>query len=290
MGYKFKLDLYFRPKSIDEATEILLKHRADAKIIAGGTDLLVNKPKGTKVLVDIKGLNLSYVKNTDMGILIGSTTCFNNLAKSPLFHRQPFRVVSDAALEIGHYNLRNIATVGGNICNAVPSADIPIALIALDTVAVITGPTGERTVSLGGFFKFVRETVLGSGEFLKELMIPNQPRNTAASFQKIGRTKVDIALVNAACRLTVEDGKAKDTRIILGAVAPTPIRVVEAEKILNGKEMTPELAEKAAKIAAESTKPIDDVRSSAQYRREMSRVLVRRAILDAYDGALEVSG
>jgi CO/xanthine dehydrogenase FAD-binding subunit len=289
LGYKFRPELYIRPKTINETTETLMKHGKNAMILAGGTDLLVSMPEEAKVLVDINSLNLSYIKESGNRIYIGATTTFKTLNGSPLLQRQPYKVVSDAAWELGHYNLRNIATVGGNICNAVPSADAPVALIALDTNTTIAGPKGERTTPLDGFFKFVRETTLGSGEFLKELIIPPQPRNTAASFQKIGRTKVDIAIVNAACRLTVENGVIKDSRIVLGAVAPTPIRVIDAEKKLNGKEISPEIVEKVAETAAEATKPIDDVRSSAQYRHEMSKVLTRRTILDAYEKAMEIS-
>lgn len=289
MGYKFKPELYYRPQSVSETIEILLWLGRDARIIAGGTDLLVNRPEDIKALIDINGLDLSYIRESDHGICIGAVTCLNKLYNLPLLHRQPHKVVADAVWELGYYNLRHIATVGGNICNAVPSADSPVALMALDTDAIIAGPDGERKVPLGSFFKFVRETVLGPGELLKELLIPHQPKNTAASFQKIGRTKVDIALVNAACRLTVENGSIGDTRIILGAVSPTPLRTEAAEKILNGNEITLEIVDKAAKRAADTTKPIDDVRSSASYRREMSRVLVRRAILDAYAKALEVS-
>lgn len=288
MGYKFKPERYIRPKTINEATETLMKHGKTARIIAGGTDILVDKPEDARILVDINGLNLNYIQDSENGIRIGAATRFKNLHESPLLQRQPYKVVSDAAWELGHYNLRNIATVGGNICNGVPSADAPVALIALDTNTVITGPMGERIASLMGFFKFVREINLGSGEFLRELIVPPQPPNTAASFQKIGRTKVDIAIVNVACRLTLEAGFIEDPRIVLGAVAPTPIRAYEAEKILNGKELSPELVEKASGLAAEATKPISDVRSSAQYRHEMSRVLTRRAILDAYEKAMEV--
>ena len=290
MGYKFRPEQYIKPKTIKETTETLTKHGETARIIAGGTDLLVDKPEEARVLVDIKGLNLCYVLESGQGVHIGATTTFKNLHESSLIQAQPYKMVSDAAWKLGHYNLRNIATVGGNICNGVPSADAPVALIALDTQTVIAGPEGERTAPLLEFYRFVRETTLGKGEFLRELVIPLQPRNTGASFQKIGRTKIDIAIVNVACRLTIEKEVVKDSRIVLGAVAPTPIRAFEAEQALNDAKITPELVEKVAELAAEATKPIDDVRSSAQYRREMTRVLTRRAIHDAYEKASEGSG
>ena len=279
MGYKFRPEQYIKPKTIKETTETLTKHGETARIIAGGTDLLVDKPEEARVLVDIKGLNLCYVLESGQGVHIGATTTFKNLHESSLLQAQPYKMVSDAAWKLGHYNLRNIATVGGNICNGVPSADAPVALIALDT----------NTALLLEFYRFVRETTLGKGEFLRELVIPLQPRNTGASFQKIGRTKIDIAIVNVACRLTIEKEVVKDSRIVLGAVAPTPIRAFEAEQALNDAKISPELVEKVAELAAEATKPIDDVRSSAQCRREMTRVLTRRAIHDAYEKASEGS-
>lgn len=283
MGTQFKPEQYHRPELI-EAVSPLLKE-GGARIIAGGTDLLVNRPPGTQSLVDISNLGLDYVKSDDGGIAIGATICFTKIIASPILDKQPLLVLKDSAKEIGHHNLRHIATLGGNICNAVPSADSPVALIALDTITVIKGPDGERTVPLVEFFTFVRETVLKPGEFLKEVRIPIQPEKTAASFQKLGRTKVDIALVNVACRLTVADGLIKDSRIVLGAVAPTPIRAKKAESILDGKPLSDELLDEAAKTAAEVAKPISDQRASAEYRREMSRVLVKRAILDAYGKA-----
>ena len=287
MSYKFKPEMYIKPKTIKETTETLTKYGKTARIIAGGTDLLVDRPEETKILVDINGLNLCYVQGSEEGVRIGATTTIKMLHESPLLQEQPYKMLSDAAWELGHYNLRNIATVGGNICNAVPSADAPVALIALEANTVIAGPVGERTAPLHEFYRFVRETTLGPEEFLKELVIPPQPSNTAASFQKIGRTKIDIAIVNVACRLTLVEGIVEDSRIVLGAVAPTPIRAFEAEQRLNGNEISPQLVELVARLSAEATKPIDDVRSSAQYRREMTRVLTRRAILDAYGKARE---
>ena len=289
MRYRFKPEVYIKPKTIEEATEALKKHDKGARIIAGGTDLLVDRPEDSKVLIDINALNLSYVQGSHKGIRIGATTTIKMLHESHHLQEQPYKMVSDAAWELAHYNLRNIATVGGNICNAVPSADAPVALIALDACTVIAGPEGERTLPLQEFYRFVRETTLGSGEFLKEVMIPPQSRDTAASFQKIGRTKIDIAIVNVACRLTLRDRVVDDSRIVLGAVAPTPVRALKAEEELNGNEISQELVEWEGELAAEATKPIDDVRSSAKYRREMTRVLTRRAILDAYEKALEVS-
>jgi carbon-monoxide dehydrogenase medium subunit len=283
MGTHFKPDQYHRPDRIDDV--IYLLRQDGARVIAGGTDLLVNKPPEIQSLVDITKLGLDYVKKDEEGIAIGAATSFSKIIASPYLDPQPLSVLKDSAREVGHYNIRHIATIGGNICNAVPSADSPIALIALDAVAIIEGPTGQRLVPLEEFFTFVRETVLGGGEFLREIRIPIQPDKTAASFQKIGRTKVDIALVNASCRITLDEGLVKDPRIVLGAVAPTPIRAREAESLLEGHRPDEVSMEDVVESAVNATRPIDDHRASADYRREMSLVLVRRAILDAREKA-----
>jgi len=279
MDAHFKPEHYNRPTDLETASALLTK--GGARVIAGGTDLLVTRPVDTESLVDIKELGLSYIRE-DNCLRIGATTCFTNLMRSPLLEHYPYRVISDSAGELGHFNLRHVATLGGNICNAVPSADAPVALIALDAEAVIHGPTGERTVPLDGFFKFVRMTVLERGELLKEIVVPAQPE-AGASFQKLGRTKVDIALVNAACRISIVDGVISDSRIVLGAVYPTPLRIRNAENVLNGKKFSIELAKKAAQVSSEATKPISDHRASAEYRREMSKVLVKRAIIEAHE-------
>jgi len=281
MEAHFKPEHYHRPTDPETASRLLAQR--GARVISGGTDLLVTRPTDTHSMVDINGLGLSYIRDDD-GIRIGATASFTELLRSPLLERYPYRVLADAAGELGHHNLRHIATVGGNICNAVPSADAPVVLIALDANVVIHGPSGERVVPLDGFFKFVRETVLERGEFLKELIIPVQPE-AGSSFRKLGRTKVDIALVNAACRLSIVGGVISDSRIVLGAVYPTPLRVKAAEDVLKGNDFTIKLAGKAAKVAADATKPITDHRASAEYRREMSYVLVKRAIIESHERA-----
>ncbi len=283
MSTYFKPEQYHRPETFEDASKLMQKE--GAKIIAGGTDLFVTKPTETRSLVDLGNLGLNYVKKDDDGVAVGATTCFTNIIKSPILDGHPYSVLKDSAKEVGHHNLRHIATIGGNICNAVPSADSPVALVALDSYSIITGVNGERTIPLLDFFKHVRQTVLQPGEFLKEIKIPTQPEKTAASFQKLGRTKVDIALVNAACRITINDGVVKNPRIVLGAVAPTPVRAEKAEKYLEGKTLTDKIVKEAAQLAVKSTSPISDHRASAGYRLEMSQVLVKRAILDAHSKA-----
>jgi len=281
----FRPHLYEKPVTIVEALTMLRDNPGRARIIAGGTDLLVTRPSDTEVLVDISGLPLSYIED-DGALRIGSTTNFNKIIESEHLKENPLHIIAEAAKEIGHYNLRHLATIGGNLCNAVPSADVATPLIALDAEAIIYGVDGERSVRMEDFFTSVRVTVLEEDEILKEVMIPRQPPRTGASFKKIKRTKNDIALVNVAVRLTIDsEGSCVDARIVLGAVAPTPMRARKAEEKLAGMKLTDVLVDEVAGIAASESKPISDVRTNAEYRREMCGVLVKRALREAHERA-----
>jgi carbon-monoxide dehydrogenase medium subunit len=281
MGSLFRPSRYFRPETIGEAVAILDENHGSAVVVAGATDVLVTRPGGVEVLVDISRLPLSYVEVGD-GLRIGATTSFSEIIEASSLLGGPLQIVSEAAGEVGHINVRHLATVGGNLCNAVPSADSAIPLIALDAEAVISGTDGERRVNLEDFFVSVRETVLGKDEMLKEIVVPSQPQRIGASFQKIGRTNVDIALVNVAARLVLGgNGVCEDARVVLGAVAPTPIRARKAEEMLVGGKPSEKMFDEAAKVAASEAAPISDLRATAEYRREMCEVLVRRALAEA---------
>ncbi|HMK83840.1 MAG TPA: xanthine dehydrogenase family protein subunit M [Candidatus Bathyarchaeia archaeon] len=274
---------YFRPKQISEAISILTRYGHEARVIAGGTDLLVDKPPEAKYLVDITSLPLDYIENYE-GIRIGALTNLYTIEKSALLKDGAYRILPEAVHEIGHINVRNLATIGGNICNAVPSADSPPPLIALDAKVKIVGPGGERIVPLENFFSDVRKTVLKHDELLTEIQIPKRAAHTGTAFCRIGRTGVDIAIVNVAVRINVGPNRVfEDTRIVLGAVAPTPIRAKNGEALLDGQRVDEAVIKKAAQSASEETKPISDVRSSAEYRREMSKVLVKRAVEKALE-------
>lgn len=282
MSRLFRPSRYFRPETMEEALSFLKESPGEATVVAGGTDILVTKSGDIDALVDISRLPLSYIDVGD-ALRIGATTSFSKVLESSHLLEGPLQIILEAAREIGHINLRHLATVGGNLCNAVPSADSAIPLMALDAMAVISGAGGERRVKLENFFVSVRETVLGKGEILKEIVVPSQPRLTGASFKKIGRTNVDIALVNVAVRLTLgKEGMCEDARVVLGAVAPTPIRARKAEETLIGSRPSEELFGDAADVASSESKPISDVRATAEYRREMCGVLVRRALMEAY--------
>lgn len=287
MNRLFRPKKYFRPETVGEAVSLLSELGDGASIIAGGTDLLVEKPPEVDFLVDITSLPLDYIEDDGKCLRIGALTTLETFLESEVFVG-PYVVIAEAASQFGHRNARNLATVGGNLCSSVPSADMAPPLIVLDSSVRIASPGEVRVVPIGAFFVSVRKNVIKEDELLVEIQVPTQPPRTGTAFSKIGRTSVDIAIVNASVRMSLgEDGTCDDARIALGSVAPTPMRAVEAEELLRGKDINSELIEKAAMTAAEETKPISDVRSSAEYRREASRVLVRRCIRKALERAWE---
>jgi carbon-monoxide dehydrogenase medium subunit len=204
------------------------------------------------------------------------------LERSAALRRFADGALAEAAGTCGSPQIRNLATIGGNLANASPACDTAPPLLTLDAAVVIAGPRGRRTVPLDRFFTGVNRTAL-AGELLIEVVIPAPPLlrggRGAWSFQKLGRLKSDIAVVNAAAGVAVDrTGRCAWARIALGAVAPTPLRARSAEALLVGRVPDEAAIEEAAARAAAETRPVSDVRATAEYRREMSRVLVRRAL------------
>lgn len=279
MGRLFRPRDCFSPSSVKEAVELLAKYGPTAKPVAGGTDLMVEKNPKVEYLVDITRLPLRYVREEKEVIRIGALTTFSQIGISSALQTRPYRVLVETVQMAGHPAQRNMATVGGNICSAVPSADMPPPLIALDAKVKIVGVRGERTLPLEETFAGPKKTVLRSDELLTEFQLPKQPSNTSVCFKKLSRTHVDLALVNVATRLTLDTCKTcKEARIVFGAVAPTPFRAEESEDLLVGKKLDEGLIEQVCISACGATRPISDIRASAEYRREMSRVLARRAL------------
>jgi carbon-monoxide dehydrogenase medium subunit len=282
---------YSRPTRLKEAIA-LLKGRG-AKVIAGGTDLLVQMRQGEvrpSRLVDVSGLpELSQIKTSKGGGLrIGSATLIRTLERDPLI-RERFPIISQAAAYIGSVQIRNLATVGGNLCNAAPSADMAPPLLTLGARAIIAGPKGEKTMALEDFFRGPGETVLGKGELLVALELDALPKRSGGCYQRITTRKaMDIAFIGVASVIVLDgkSSKCKEARIALGAVAPTPIRAREAENMLAGCQLDDESIEAAAGQAAEEARPISDLRAGAEYRREMVKVLTRRTLHISLKSAL----
>ncbi len=283
-----KIRTYHRPKHLDEAIRLLSDPDGGRTVIAGGTDLLVN-PRymvGVREVVDVRDLGLGFVAGPEPGaaegvIVIGACATMRQVARSPLIQGLASGILARSAAVCASPNIRNMATLGGNSASALPSADTPPTLLALDAEVVLIGPQGRRSVPLADFFTGPAQSIRQPDEILAEFRIPQPPANMRGGFYKIGRLSDDIAMVNAAVSLVVKEEVITQARVTLGAVAPTPLRVPAAEAALVGQPPTEEIFQQAANLAMEAARPISDQRASADYRRRMSGVATLRALHQA---------
>lgn len=274
---------YFGPATIAEATSFL-QINPDTTIFAGGTDLLVKMEYKTMNLknniLDLKGIGeLEYIKVEDDELRIGAMTTITDILENDIID-EGYKSLSDAAHKLASWQVRNTATIGGNICNAAPSAEMVPPLIVLGSKVIIAGPDGEREMPLSEFMVGPGETALKEKEILKEIKVPQPPKNSIAVYEcrKWKRT-TDVAIVNLAVLLVFDEKTIKEARICLGAVAPTAFRSLKTENMLINKTLNEDLIEEVAVAAVADCKPISDVRASADYRREMVKVCLRRALL-----------
>jgi aerobic carbon-monoxide dehydrogenase medium subunit len=280
---RFELAL---PTTLDECVRALAE-RPEARPVAGGTDLLPQLKNGVvrpAWVVDVSRvgpLRMLEAANGD-GLRIGAAVTARELEVHPGIRATALALAESAAV-VGSLQVRNLATVGGNLCNAAPSADMAPPLLALDAEAVIAGPGGERRVPLAEFFVGVRQTVLRPGELLVALAIPTPgPRSGGQYLRHTPRRELDIAVVGVASQLTLADtGRCTSARIALAAVAPTPVRATAAEQALEGQPVTPDAIDAAAALAVDAARPISDQRGSADFRRHLVRVLTRRTLTTA---------
>lgn len=277
---------YIQPSNPEEAVEILSEYE-NSKSIAGGTDLLLENDMNVEYLVDLKFTGLDYFKKNGSELIIGSMMTFNQLSSrlSDMNENNQLRGLELAIRSFGNPNILNVATIGGNICDPAPSADIPPVLLALDSKLVLLSSRGERIIPIEEFFLSYRKTDLKKDEILKEVIIP-LPENRGvinSDFQKILRVKKDIAIINVATSSLTKDGEFKRIRIGMGAVAPTPIRALSAEIILKDKKPSSSLIERAAKQAISDARAISDFRASKEYREKMIETLVKRSLLELRD-------
>lgn len=280
----------YQPTSLQEASRLIKENGPGGRFLAGGTDLVIAmKEKGLlpKYIVDLKrvpGL-VGIRENNDGSITIGPLTTMYAIEISPVITKKyPF--LAQSAAEVGSIQIRNRATVGGNMANATPSADVAPALIALNATAKIAGASSQKTVLLEEFFRGPGLTIMDADEILTEITIPKTAPQLVGEYIKFSpRDMMDLAYVGIAVAYNLgSDKKCNGVRIVLGAVAPTPLRAKTSEALLEGKLLTEELAAKVGDAAARESKPISDVRSSAHYRRAMVGVMTKRAILNAAAG------
>jgi len=279
---------YFSPTTIADATRALADYGADARCLAGGTDLLIRMkrhqwlPRAVVNLKNIPGLREISINGQ---VRVGALATLNDLIRSEIIQANA-PALAYAASKMAGFQVRALATVGGNLSNASPAADTAPPLIALNARAVVVGSHGERVIPLEDFFVGVGKSALAPDEILREILVPRLDASARASFMKLEhREAMDISIASVGVWVKVANPQSQnptceDARIVLGAVAPTPMRAKQAEDILRGKELTTERIAQAAKVAASEAKPIDDVRSSAWYRREMIEVLTRRQLIE----------
>lgn len=280
---------YFNPETIEGACALLSRYKEKAKILAGGTDLLVKMKQDIarpQYLISLNKIgNLRYIDYDGRGGLrVGAGTTLSELAASPVISEKS-GILVQAVRTLASRQIRNMATIGGNLCNASPAADTAPALICLSSQVKIASSTGERVIPLEEFFIGPGRTALGSDELLTEIQIPNPPPRTAGAYFKLSAREKDMATVGVAAVITLDSQgtTCKDVKIALGAVAPTAIRSRKAEGVLKGKAIREEVIQESAEAAAEEAQPISDIRSTADYRREMVKVLTKRAIRRALE-------
>lgn len=281
---------YIRPGTTEKALAALAENSPNATPLAGGTDLLVelkHPGDGARILVDLSDIaELKGIEITGDGLRIGAMVSHTEIMESPLI-KEHMPAAIDAAWTIGAVQTRNMGTIGGNLVTCVPSLDSGPVLVALDALVTVAGTKGRRQMPIEDFFVGPRRTALTPDEILVDIVIPKANLGKSTSFRKFGLRKGQaLALVNVAAAVSLKDNKIAAPRIALGAVAPVVIHAAKAEKFLDGKSRDDDSAlEMAGELAAEEAKPIDDFRASANYRRELIKVLTRRCLEDALAGA-----
>lgn len=276
---------YDKPTNLRELEGLLARHAGDAHLVAGGTDLLVlvkEKLISPRRLIDVGDLaelqGIAAGPDGELTILAGTKVAA--IEASPLV-RERAPTLAYAAAQLGSAQVRHMATMAGNVCHGSPSAETPPVLLAYGAEVTLARDGGERRLPIAEFWLAYRKTALEPGEYLKSFHLPALPARSAVSYQFKGlRKAMEIDMVNVGCFLEVDakGQKAKGARIALGAVGPIPYRAVAAEKALVGRKVDAAFCEEAGRLAAEEAKPIDDVRASADYRKHMVAVLVKRAL------------
>jgi carbon-monoxide dehydrogenase medium subunit len=280
---------YVSPETVGETLALLNEYGRKAKVLAGGTDLIPEmkwgeyRPDFVIALSRISGLdNIEYDKKN--GLKLGAMCKIAQIEKSDVI-KENYPLLSQAASVLASMEIRNRGTVGGNLCTAAPSADMPPSLLALGAKAIIASNKGESVLPLEEFFTGPKKTILNQDEMLVRLEVPSMKPHSAGEYIKFGRRRaMEIAMIGVAAFLTVdpEGTQCIDAKLALATAAPTPIRAKEAEKMLTGKKLDPDIIDAAAQMASKEASPRTSWRTTEEYRRDLIPVLVRRAIQTAF--------
>jgi carbon-monoxide dehydrogenase medium subunit len=273
---------YLRPTNLDETLSCLSNYGGKSKLLAGGTDLVLLLQQGLvqpSHIIDISNVSeLNYIREEDGHLKVGAATKMRDIETSELV-RGKVPLLAEASQLVGEIGVRNIATIGGNLANASPAADSAPPLLVLDASVKVRKSGSQRTIKLTDFFLHVKKTVLAPDELMTEVDVPIPPTHSGGAFFRLAKRGGNIiSIVSAGAFLALKGKTCSVARIAMGSVAPTPIRIKSAEKTLEGAEPTPERIRTAAQNAFDEVKPITDIRASAEYRRDTSRVYVRKAI------------
>jgi CO/xanthine dehydrogenase FAD-binding subunit len=281
--------IYRKVKSPQEAIELLIQYKGKARILAGGTDLLINmKMKKIKpeILIDIKGIEeFQGIRSDGTDLFLGSLVSIREIETSKVIGEE-FRLLSEAATHMGSIQTRNLATLGGNICNGSPAADMLPALLCLKAKVKIMSPKGEEFVALDDFFKDPGQTILPVDGLLAAVHVQPLLANTGCAYEKYSiRKAMDLPVINVAVALTVggDPQTCQEIRIALGSVGPIPSRARRAEERLKGQKLNQDLIREVSEIASADANPITDIRASEEYRKKMAKVITQRAITQAWD-------
>jgi carbon-monoxide dehydrogenase medium subunit len=284
-----------RPQTLEEALADRERYGRDALPIAGGQSLLVllrNKLIDPTLLIDLEGIaDLRGVDRRADGVSIGAMTTIDSVASSPEL-RELIPVLSQAAAQVGSTAIRNLGTIGGNLCHNEPGADLPPALLTLNAKVQLRSRGGSRTVELAEFFRGYFETAVKPDELLTRIEIPPQPTGITGVYLKHAISPEDLAIASVSVVVVADgkDRKTREVRIGLGGVSPVPFRAAKAEKILAASSLDDAAIREAAEAAASEAEPMTDPHGSADYRRKMVRVLIRRAVSAAMDSKRNGNG
>jgi len=307
---------YFKPKTLEEALSLLANYGEKARLIAGGTDVIVmikQKTMAPDVLISLQGIpDLDRIQYNG-SLSIGPMVTHRAIEKSAVI-RENFSALADAVDDLGSIQIRNVATLGGNLCTAAPSADTATPLLVLGTQVKIKSIKGERTLPIEDFFKGPGETALKTGEIVQELLIPKLLPNTGSAYHKLQRRlALDLPILGVSVLLSLDKNRVtcsdmlctaspistilhqmeedeiicREVRIALGVAAPTPMRALKAEALLRGKKLSDERLEEAAQMASQEAQPRDTLRGEAWYRKDMIRVLVKRMAMRSIERVVQ---
>ncbi|KKN50084.1 hypothetical protein LCGC14_0636350 [marine sediment metagenome] len=279
---------YFTPNTIKEVLHLLDQYGSDANVIAGGTDLLVrmkNEVISPSHLINIMKISeMSFIKAEEGWLRIGAATKWHEVVEFCAKDRK-YTALYEASCSLGKVQVRNMATIGGNLCTASPAADSAPALLVFNSRVKLTSAQGERIINLEDFFKGVNLTAMAPNEIMTEIQIPSINNGMGSAFMKITRVGADISKISCAVALERQGDICASCKIAMGAVAPVPMKIDQANKIVIGKKVDASLVEEMEKKVSEEINPITDIRSTAEYRRKTAAILLKDVFWKAWHRA-----